>query len=154
VEFSWPERDQEAAFLIYDPNGNWKVDDGRELFGSTSPMSWGFSGEAAGDGFEALSFFDSPLNGGNGDGILDARDQVFQDLRLWFDRNHDGRSSDDELEWLGDRVSSISLDVHSSMKQDAHGNVFRYRSRVWFTDPMRGSRRFGFVWDVSLANTY
>ena len=106
---------------MYDRNGNWKVDDGRELFGNATPMSWGFSGDAAGNGFEALSYFDSPPNGGNGDRMIDARDQVFQDLRLWFDRNHDGRSSDEELEWLSDRVDGISLDVHYSMKRDPYG---------------------------------
>lgn len=60
----------DTAFLALDADGNGRIDSGAELFGDQ---------HGARDGFEELRKHDA-----NGDGRIDARDPVFQRLRLWF----------------------------------------------------------------------
>jgi hypothetical protein len=70
-----------------------------------------------------------PSNGGNGDGILDARDAIWPSLRLWIDYNHDGISQPWEIFTLQDKgIVAIGLDYVASNKKDAYGNLFRYGS--------------------------
>jgi hypothetical protein len=47
-------------------------------------------GSRANDGFEALTIYDQPTYGGNGDGVIDATDRVWNHLRVWVDSNHNG----------------------------------------------------------------
>jgi len=56
-----------SAFLALDKNGNGEIDDGSELFGTSS-----------GDGFKDLSAYDLDKNG-----WIDEADEVFDKLRLW-----------------------------------------------------------------------
>ena len=74
------------GFLVRDANGNGTVDGIQELFGN--------AGE---DGFVALARVDS-----NADGIIDSRDTVFGELRVWTDLNSDGISQAGELKTLSD----------------------------------------------------
>lgn len=74
---------------------------------------------------------DLPANGGNGDGVIDAKDQVFPLLRLWVDANHDGICQPGELHTLGEMgVYSFSLDYTLSGRRDRFGNVFQYKASV------------------------
>jgi len=72
------------------------------------------------NGFLALAQYDA-----NGDGVIDASDPVYSQLRLWIDANHDGISQPEELHTLPEMgVVSISLDYSLSMRTDEFGNVF------------------------------
>lgn len=82
------------GFLVADLNGNGKIDDISEMFGSDSE-----------DGFAALAPYDT-----NGDGIIDSRDANFSSLEIWRDANGDGVTNAGELMSLADAgIASISL---------------------------------------------
>lgn len=126
IQIAWTAPSADNAFLCL-PDADGKCDDGKDLFGNFTPQP----PSPNPNGFLALAVYDQPANGGNGDGIMDARDKIFSSLRLWIDANHDGISQPSELFTLPEKgVDSISLKYHASMRRDQFGNLFRYRSRV------------------------
>ncbi len=78
------------AFLALDRDSNGTIDNGSELFGDATPINGGT--EIAADGFSALSDLDS-----NADGVIDANDAQFADLRVWQDLNQNGFSDAGEF---------------------------------------------------------
>jgi len=146
----WTEPGSSNGFLVLDRNGNGIIDDGREMFGNFTPMSSGHEGPPAADGFVALGWFDRVENGGNGDDAITAADSVFENLRVWVDRDHNGVDTAGELESLDALgILSISLDTHTSERIDQHGNRFRYRATVM--TERNGKRSHTQVYDVFLV---
>lgn len=130
-QIAWTAPGSENAFLAL-PGSDGLVHNGKELFGDFTPQP----SSSDPNGFRALAVYDLPENGGNGDGIIDARDQIFSSLRLWIDANHDGICQPEELHTLPSMgVYSISLDYWLSRDEDKYGNLFRYRSEVNPDDP-------------------
>lgn len=79
-----------SGFLVFDRNGDGKVNDGRELFGPTSN-----------DGFQELSTLDSDQNG-----WIDENDPAFGQLQLWTGTGDGG----DQLQSLAaSGVGAIAL---------------------------------------------
>ncbi len=104
------------AVLVRDVNGNGIIDDGTELFGDQTVMS---NGEVAVDGFEALTDLDS-----NNDGIVNADDEYFSELKMWTDSNADGISQTEELHTLEELgIQEISLVNEGIGKTDNYNNV-------------------------------
>jgi hypothetical protein len=94
-----------------------------------------------------LAAYDTPAQGGNGDGTISAADAVFSRLRLWIDANHDGVSQPGELVTLAAAgVVSIDLTYRTTGRRDGHGNYYRYRGLVHLA-----SGRTVPMWDVFLA---
>ncbi|HEY1938645.1 MAG TPA: hypothetical protein VGJ33_11980 [Candidatus Angelobacter sp.] len=126
VQIAWT-ANANNAFLVFDRDGSGSITSGAELFGNYTPQPT----SAHPNGFLALAVYDQSDYGGNGDGIIDNRDAIFSDLRLWVDLNHDGISQPNELFRLPDLgVFSISLDYRESRRTDQYGNLFRYRSKI------------------------
>jgi len=131
---SWTDGGSTNAWLALDRNGNGKIDGGAELFGNATPQPNPPDGVAR-NGFLALAIFDRPENGGNGDGLIDPQDEIFDKLLLWQDLNHDGISQSGELKHLRDfGIKAIKLNYSESRKEDTFGNLFRYRSQIDQTD--------------------
>lgn len=118
----WTLAGDDDGWLALDRNCSGSIDDGSELFGNYTEQP----ASAAPNGYEALAVFDA-----NGDKRIDAADPVFRRLIVWTDRNHDGRSTPDEIVPLtAAGVESIDLAYRTSGRHDQHGNYFRYRAKV------------------------
>ena len=119
---AWTTPGSGHAFLALDRDENGWIDDGRELFGDRTPQP----PSSEPHGFRALALYDD-----DHDGWITAADAVFSSLRLWIDRDHDGRSQPLELVGLIDAsVRAISVEPVESRRRDEHGNEFRYSALV------------------------
>jgi len=135
-QVAWTRRDSDDAFLALDRNGNGRIDDGSELFGNHTPARPDAPDVTTPNGFEALKFVETPAYGpSERNGVIDARDSVFSRLVLWRDLNHNGLSEPDELQSVAESgLEAIGTEYRNSKRVDRHGNEFRQRSRVLWTD--------------------
>jgi hypothetical protein len=110
----WAGKDD--ALLVWDRNANGNIDTGVELFGDFTMLP---NGTLAPNGFAALAALDT-----NGDGILDASDPAFAELKLWRDSNQDGQSQGGqggEFITLLD-AGIVSLNLANALKNQRLGN--------------------------------
>ena len=121
----------EDAFLAYDRNENGIIDDGTELFGdkTVTNTTFGYTSKTAANGFEALKAFDS-----NNDNIIDEKDEKFDKLLLWQDKNSNAVTDKGELKTLREHnIKSIDLN-YKNINSTNNGNFIRQTSKVMFND--------------------
>jgi hypothetical protein len=126
VQIAWTAAGAGNAFLAL-PDSAGNVINGTQLFGNFTPQP----SSTRPNGFAALAVYDQLDHGGNADGVIDDKDQIFSSLRLWIDANHDGVCQPEELHTLPEMgVFSIGLDYSLSMRTDEFGNVFHYHAKI------------------------
>jgi len=126
------------AWLVLDRDGNGTIDSGRELFGVdtlitvTETLPGGSQAVSytrnARTGFEALHTLDTgdgtAGSAGHGDGVFDASDAAFSQVRLWQDLNQDGVSQASELFTLADKgITRINLNETTASTNLGNGNT-------------------------------
>ncbi|WP_271078640.1 calcium-binding protein [Aurantiacibacter sp. MUD61] len=110
------------GILALDLDGDNAITSGQEISFSQ------YAGRGATD-LEGLRTFD-----GNEDGILDAGDAIWQDLKIWFDSNHDGVTQDGELVSIIDTsVATIEL-FGQQGRSEYGGNAINEVTKVTFSD--------------------
>jgi hypothetical protein len=124
AKIGWTAAGADESFLWLDRNHNGIVDDGSELFGTATPLA---NGLRAPNGFEALKELDS-----NHDHVIDSRDAIWPQLKLWRDSNHNGIAEPSEISSIvGSRVTAIAVPYAWTGLRDSYGNMFKYGSLVW-----------------------
>ena len=109
----WAGKDD--GLLVWDRNGNGKIDDGSELFGNKTRLA---DGSNADNGFAALAELDS-----NHDGAVDVLDAEFSQLRVWKATDGNATMSDGELLGLDEAgVQSIKVAYVQQSVTDTQGN--------------------------------
>ncbi|MEE9653247.1 hypothetical protein V4836_03565 [Kluyvera ascorbata] len=79
------------------------------------------NGSLAANGYEALQELDT-----NGDGTLNSRDEAWQQLQVWQDRNGNARVDDGELMSLSEAgIAAIDTDYKNSTWVDKQGNAHK-----------------------------
>ena len=134
----------DEAFLVLDKNGNGFVDDGSELFTNFNMLV--LDGEISPNGFADLAQYDRIGLGGNDDGFITRKDNVWSQLKLWRDSNADGVSTESEMYNLSDfdirRFNTVPRINH---REDAAGNILPLWSWAKKSLNSNGNRRFKVV---------
>jgi hypothetical protein len=111
-----------------------KIESGRDLFGDINGYE---------NGFANLAFYDD-----NKDGVIDAKDKVFNKLLLWSDRNHDGISQKSEIKKIKDLgVTSISLTYQKETRYVGNSGKILGPGEFTYKDK-EGKIQKGSLWDV------
>ncbi|MBI5258729.1 MAG: hypothetical protein HY855_19650, partial [Burkholderiales bacterium] len=114
------------GLLVMDRNLDGVINDGRELFGAATVLA---DGRRAGDGFNALAALDA-----NHDGHITAADGQFNQLKVWVDANHDGKTDAGELKGLAELgIASLNL-AHVASDRVDNGNAVGLVSSYTSTD--------------------
>ncbi len=105
------------GLLVWDRNGNGVIDDGAELFGNYTQTA---GGTTAANGFAALASYDT-----NHDGVINASDPIWSNLKIWIDADSNGVTDPGELHSLSSLgITGLSLSYHDNGLggTDASGN--------------------------------
>lgn len=102
----WPWVRGDTGLLVWDPNRRGEITSGRQLFGGYTFQIF------RADGYDALAALDD-----DGDGFL--RGAELAGIRVWFDRDGDGRSAPAEVVDLA-TLGIVGLAVHSTGAEGIH----------------------------------
>ena len=104
------------GMLVRDINGDGIINNNGELFSDQTVLA---NGKYAKDGVAALAALDT-----NGDGVVDAKDTAWTELKVWIDANSDGATDTGELHTLSELgIKSLNVSATSTNKTDSAGNT-------------------------------
>jgi hypothetical protein len=130
------------GLLVLDRNHDGAINDGSELFGSSTNLA---SGGKAADGYVALRELDS-----NQDGSIGIDDAAFADLRVWIDGDSDGISDAGETKSLAELgIAKLDLNAVADLSKD-NGNLVGLTSSYQTTDG--ATHEMADVWFVADKN--
>ena len=120
------------GLLVLDKNGNGTIDNGAELFGIDTVLA---NGQKAANGFAALADLDT-----NHDGVFNASDAAYTQVRLWQDLNQDGISQAGELATLSALgITGINLNPTAANQALAGGNLLDLQATFTRSDGSTGT---------------
>ncbi len=115
---------QPGTGLLVIENANGQVENINQLVGSENNS-----------GFAALAQFDS-----NGDGVIDANDPIYSQLRVWQDTNADGVAQPGELETLAQAgIASINVSATAQTGMSIAGNAVNATGTFTWTNGSTGA---------------
>ena len=130
------------GFLVRDLNSNGLIDSGTELFGDATTLA---NGTKSTDGFAALADLDA-----NQDGVVNASDAAFSQLRVWRDLDQDGVTDAGELQTLASLgVAGLNVAATSHTQTLTNGNEIADLGTFIKADGQVGT--LGQTADVNLA---
>jgi hypothetical protein len=103
------------GLLVFDRNADNVINDGSELFGTSTILK---NGSKAIDGYQALSELDS-----DGDGLITNRDLEFNKLGVWVDSNSNGSTESGEIRSLVElNITEMNLSANT-VRESSNGNL-------------------------------
>ena len=122
VNSGWVEPND--GILVLEQNGADGTPNISEMFGGPGAT-----------GFAALAQYDS-----NGDGVIDASDPIYSQLRIWVDSNGNGVVDPGELETLQQAgIASINLNATAQTGDTDNGNTIAATGTFTFTNGSTGN---------------
>jgi len=114
------------GLLVMDRNQDGSINNGSELFGSSTNLA---DGTKAVDGYQALAQLDT-----NHDGVISSADAQFSQLGVWIDGNADGLSGAGEVKSLA-QLSITQLSLKAQTGTDTNnGNLLGLTASYQTTD--------------------
>ena len=115
------------GLLVLDKNNNADIEIGNELFGNQTSLN---NGQLAKNGFKALAEYDL-----NNDGVIDAKDEIYQQLQVWQDINQNAYVDQGELTGLQTiGIQQIDLAYTSAKQVDVNGNHHKQQGQFIWAD--------------------
>jgi hypothetical protein len=114
------------GLLVLDHNQDGSINDGSELFGTSTVLA---DGSKAVDGYQALAQLDT-----NQDGVISSADAQFAKLGVWIDGNADGQTGGGEVKSLAElNIAQLSLSAQVTTDMN-NGNLVGLTSSYQTTD--------------------
>jgi hypothetical protein len=114
------------GLLVRDRNADGTINNGAELFGSSTVLA---DGSRANDGYQALAELDS-----NHDGVISRADTAYGELGVWVDGNSDGLSQSAEIHSLSEMgITQLSTQTTVGTAID-NGNILGLTSSYQTSD--------------------
>jgi hypothetical protein len=115
--------DPNDGLLVFDDNGNGRVDNQGELFGNST----------------IAAYADLAQHDDNDDGVIDRDDYIWDSLQIWQDRNSNGVTDEGELRSIRRMgFKEISIDYKSTNEIRAGNRVTQTGSFTrWVRDGFR-----------------
>lgn len=129
----------EDGLLFYDKNQNSKFDGIDELFADPKV-----------NGFVILGVYDY-----NGDKVIDEKDEIYNKILVWQDKNGNGKVNKDETKSLKDyNITSIPLKYKNDKSSDENGNIIKARGTYKTNDEKRFAASVELACDYGVSSRY